>query len=345
MTQSRFSTALFCATAIFSFAAMGFAKAQAPLVPVTLTTGFIFTGGSAAPLMMADDRGYFTQGGVKINIVRGFGSADVITKVASGTYQAGTGYLPELVRAKAANPDLDAIAIVISYDAIPDAVTGLKKSGIGKPADVASRKIVAQPNSTSMITFPLFAKAVGIDPASVKWVEISPELMYATLNRGDADMAAGFGGGALANLARLGYKPADIVQYHYSDYHPNLYGNALIVQKSWAAKNPDAVKGLVRAYIRGLIEAKKEPAEAIKSLVIREPLLKAPTEQAELEFTSGKYYFTKDVMQKGVAYHTDEDVKRFIDNLAGPFGLKRTPAPSEVYSAAYLPPVAERMVK
>jgi NitT/TauT family transport system substrate-binding protein len=345
MTQPSFSTALLCATAILAFAAAGPANSQAPLVPVTLTTGFVFTGGSAAPLMMADDRGYFEQGGVKINIVRGFGSADVIAKVASGTYQAGTGYLPELVRAKAANPDLDAIAIVISYDASPDAVTALKKSGITRPGDVASHRIVAQPNSTAMITFPLFAKAVGIDPSSVKWIEISPELWYTTVHRGDADLVAGFGGGAVSNFARLGYKPDEIIQYYYSDYQPNLYGNALIVMKSWAEKNPEAVKGLVRAYIRGLIEARKEPSEAIKSLLTREPLLKGPAEQADLEFTSGKFYFTRDVMQKGVAYHTEEDVKRFIDSLVGPFGLKRTPAVSEIYSAAYLPPIAERMVK
>jgi len=345
MTRLGFGAIALCAVVAVSLVGKDRAHAQGTPVPVTLTTGFVFTGGSAAPLMMADDRGYFTQGGVKINIVRGFGSADVITKVASGTYQAGTGYLPELVRAKAANPDLDAIAIVISYDAIPDAVTGLTKSGIAKPADVAGRRIVAQPNSTSMITFPLFAKAVGIDPASVKWTEISPELMYATVNRGDADLAAGFGGGALANLSRLGYQPSDIVQYHYSDYHPNLYGNGLIVMKSWAEKNPEAVKGLVKAYIRGLIEARKEPAAAIKSLVTREPLMKAPTEQSELEFTSAKYYFTKDVLEKGMAYHTDEDVKRFIDNLAGPFGLKRIPAVEEIYTAKYLPPVADRMVK
>ena len=108
------------APALFGHLSPAAAQAKPELVPVTLTTGFIFQG-SASPLFLAEAKGYFEQGGVKINIVRGHGSADVITKVASGTYQAGTGYLPELVRAKAANPDLDAIAVVISYDAVPDA--------------------------------------------------------------------------------------------------------------------------------------------------------------------------------------------------------------------------------
>jgi NitT/TauT family transport system substrate-binding protein len=321
------------------------ARADEPLLPVTLTTGFLFGGGSTAPLMLAEDRGYFAKGGVKINIVRGFGSADVVSKVASGTYQAGTGYLPELVRAKAANPDLDAIAIVISYDAIPDAVTALASSGIVKPADVAGKRIVAQPNSTAKITFPLFAKAAGIDPATIQWIEVSPQLMMATLNRGGADLAAGFGSGAIANLMQMGHPPSDIVQFQYSDYCPNLYGNALIVKKSWAEQNAAAVKGLVSAYIRGLIESRKEPAEAVKILVTREPLLKAATEERDLVFNDEHYYFTKNVLAKGVAYQTAEDVTRFIDNVAGPFGLTRVPAASEIYTDAYLPPIEERMVK
>src|SRR3954470_10106752 len=136
------------------------ASAQAP-VPVTLSTGWVLAGDSA-PLVLADKRGYFTEGGVKVDIVRGFGSADVVTKVAAGTYQAGTGYLPALVQAIAKDPNFDAIAVLISFDASADAVTGPKASGISKPADLAGHKISTQPNSTSKLIFQSFAKAVGI---------------------------------------------------------------------------------------------------------------------------------------------------------------------------------------
>lgn len=320
------------------------AQAKPDLVPVTLTTGFIFQG-SASPLFLAEAKGYFEQGGVKINIVRGHGSADVITKVASGTYQAGTGYLPELVRAKAANPDLDAIAVVISYDAVPDALTGLTKSGIKTPKDIEGKRIVTQPNSTSRITFPLFAKATGVDPNTIKWTEVSGDLMFTPVVRGDADMVAAFGAGSLATLGRLGASGDAIVQFQYGHHVSNLYGNGLIVMKSWAEKHPEAVKGLVNAYVRGLIESNADKPAAIKTLIAREPLLKTDVELGEFEFAAKNYYFTKNVVEKGVAYHTSEDVRLFIENLSGPFQLKRKPAVEEIYTDKYLPPPAQRVVK
>src|ERR1700676_4549919 len=125
---------------LVSLAALSLAPGLAHAAePVTLSTGWVLAGDSA-PLVLADTRGYFTEGGVKIDIVRGFGSADVVTKIAAGTYQAGTGYLPALVQALAKDPNFDAIAVLISFDASADAVTGPKATGITKPADLAGRK-------------------------------------------------------------------------------------------------------------------------------------------------------------------------------------------------------------
>lgn len=315
------------------------------LVPVTLTTGWVFSGGTTAALLLAEKRGYFTEGGVKINIVRGFGSADVVAKVAAKTYEAGTGYLPALVRARAENPDLDAIAVTVSYDASPDAVTGLKTSGIAAPKDLAGKRISAQPNSTSMLTFEPFARAIGIDPTSIKWVEVAPPLIGTVVHQGSADAAAQFSSSANSTFEKLGYKPDQLFQFAYSDYVPNLYGNGLIVRRSWAEQNPAAAKGLVRGYIRGLIAARANPQEALDLLLQREPLLDRAAETNDFDHSNQKHYFTKNVMQKGVGYHTKEDIARFIQILEKPFGLKRAPAPDEIYTDAYLPAATDRMVK
>lgn len=315
------------------------------LVPVTVTTGWILSGGTAAALLLADKRGYFTEGGVKINVVRGFGSADVVAKVASKTYEAGTGYLPALVKAKAENPDLDAIAVAISYDASPDAVTGPKASGIATPKDLAGKRISAQPNSTSMLTFQPFAQAVGIDQSSIKWIEVAPPLLVTVVQQGSADAVAQFSSSASATFEKLGYKADQLFQFSYSDYVPNLYGNGLIIRKSWAEQNPAAAKGLVRGYIKGLIAARENPKEAIDLLLEREPLLERTVEANDLQHSNEKHYFTKNVMAKGVGYHTNADVARFIQILTKPFDLKRVPTADEIYTDAYIPAAADRMVK
>lgn len=330
----------------FGFVAALLATAPAAaqqLIPVTLTTGWILAGNSA-PLVLADQNGYFAEGGVKINIVRGYGSADVVTKIGAGAYQAGTGYFPVLVQAIAKDPNFDAIAVMISYDASPDSVTGPKTTGIKNPKDLAGKKLSAQPNAPTTLMFQPFAKAVGIDLSSITWVEVAPELMSVVVRQGQADGVAQFSSSAIVSLGKLGYKPEDLYQFKFSDYVDNLYGNALILQKSWANKYPEAAKGLVRAYVRGLIESRKSPNLAIDALLKREPLLTRENEEADLALANTDYYFTKNVMAKGVGYQTQADIGAFIKLLVEPLKLPRVPAASEVYTDAYLPPKNERML-
>jgi len=314
---------------------------QKPLVPVTLTTGWILAGNSS-PIILADQRGYFAEGGVKVNIVRGYGSADVVTKIGSGAYQAGTGYLPILVQAIAKDPSFDAICVLISYDASPDSVTGPKSTGIVVPKDLEGRKIAAQPNAPTTLMFEPFAKAVGIN--SVRWVEVAPELMSVVTHQKQADGVAQYSSSAIVAFGKLGYKPADLYQFKFSDYVPNLYGNALIIQKSWAKKYPDAAWGLVRGYVKGLIDAYKSPAAAIDALLKREPLLDRTIEEEDLALANKDYYFTKNVLLKGVGYHTSADVDSFIKLLVGPLKLPRVPAASEVYTSEFLPAQSDRML-
>jgi NitT/TauT family transport system substrate-binding protein len=313
------------------------------LVPAKLTSGFIFTGGSAAPLLYAEKRRYFADGGVLIDIVRGFGSADVVAKVAAGTYEAGTGYFPELLRAKAEDPSLDAIAVAIAYDNGPDGLVG-PKAGIVRPQDVAGKRVAAQGGNTSVTTFPIFAKKLGIDLASMKWVTVGFPLIAVTVQQGNADLAAGFVSTSIASFEKLGIAPDQLVQFTYSDYIDHLYGNALIIRKSWAQKNPAAARGLVRAYMHGLIETRTHQDEAMDILMQREPLLNRQAEAKDLAYGIDKYYFTERVKANGFGYHTQGDVEAFIKQLAEPFGLKRIPAADEIYTDAFLPPAADRAV-
>lgn len=313
------------------------------LTPVTLTTGWVVNGGSA-PLVLADDRGYFAEGGVDVDIVRGFGSADVVAKVAAGTYQAGTGSLPALVQAIAADPDLDAIAVMISFDASPDAIVGPLTTGITEPADLAGRKISTQPNSTTKMIFGPFAEAVGLAPDSIEWVEVGPELVGVVVQQGQADAVAQFAASALSNFARLGIAEEDLFQFKFSDYVDNLYGNGLILQKSWAEANPEAATAVVRAYALGLKDAYAEPEVAIDAIMAREPLLTREVEAQDLAYSNENYYFTQAVIQNGLAYHTAEDVQAFINILAEPLALSRIPDVSEVFTDAYLPAAEDLQV-
>ena len=320
--------------AIFAFTLGSAAFAQE--IPVILNTGWVLNGGSS-PLILADDRGYFAEGGLDVDIQRGFGSTDVVTKVAAGTYHAGTGSLPALVRAVSENPDLDAIAVMIAYDASPDAVVGPLSSGITEPADLVGRTISAQPNSTTRAIFGLFAEEVGIAPDSIDWLEVGFELLGVTVMNGESDGIGQFAASALSNFARLGIPEEELYQFSFSDYVDNLYGIGLILNKSWAEANPEVAKAVVRGYALGLIDSYHDPEAAIDALMAREPLLTRDVELGDLTYSLDNYLFTENVLKNGVGYHSNEDAQAFINLLAEAFNLQRVPDASEVFTKAYLP--------
>ena len=52
------------------------------------------------------------------------------------------------------------------------------------------------------------------------------------------------------------------------DYGLKLYSNAIIVNAKFAAENPEAVKGFLRAFLKGLKDTVANPTHAIE-LVLR----------------------------------------------------------------------------
>ena len=57
--------------------------AQTPNVKLTLDFAI---QGQQSPFVLAAEGGYFARAGVNVQVDRGYGSADAITKVASGAY-------------------------------------------------------------------------------------------------------------------------------------------------------------------------------------------------------------------------------------------------------------------
>jgi NitT/TauT family transport system substrate-binding protein len=53
--------------------------------------------GPQAPFIVALEKGYFAQEGLAVIMDRGYGSADAVSKVASGAYQIGYGSLDALI--------------------------------------------------------------------------------------------------------------------------------------------------------------------------------------------------------------------------------------------------------
>src|SRR5262245_66312914 len=59
-----------------------------------------------------------------------------------------------------------------------------------------------------------------------------------------------------------------------ADYGLKLYGNAIIINPKFAADKPEAVRAFLHAFLRGLKDIVRRPADAVDAVVRRDETLK-----------------------------------------------------------------------
>lgn len=125
----------------------------------------------------------------------------------------------------------------------------------------------------------------------------------------------------------------------------DLYSNTMIVSRKLAAANPQAVRGLLRAINRGLIDTIKDPKGSIDFVVKREPLIKPDVEYARLIATMQDEMNHPELAKVGLGDVDDARLKKSIELLVEADKLPRTPAIGEVFDRSFLPPLEERPKK
>lgn len=335
-TLGRRIAGIALAGAVAAFAAVP--QAGATDIKVVLDWAF---QGPQSPFVLAAERGYFKQEGLNVTIDRGEGSGAVPPKVAAGTYQMGFGDINPLIRFNAEKPEAGLVAVAVLYDASPLAVMSLKKSGIAKPADLAGKTLAAPEADSGRQLFPAFAKATGIDPASVKWQSVTPQLRETMLARGETQAITGFLTTGVMSLRGAGVPAGDIVVMRYRDHGVDLYSNALITTKAFAEANPKAVTGFIRAVVKGHVDAIKDPAAAIAALKTRDPLVDPKIEAERLQIAVDTLIVTDHVKRNGFSQIDMNRFQRGLDILGETYGFPRKLTVGDVYTAKYLPPAAE----
>ena len=300
--------------------------------------------GPQAPFLLALERGYFAAEGINLTIDRGFGSADAVTKIASGAYALGYADINSMVEFNVRNPDKALIGFVMFLDAPPFSIITLRRENITRPSDLQGKKLGAPVGDAPRRLFPVFAKAVGIHPDSVEWVSMDVPLREPSLIRGSVNAITGFYFTAFLNLKAAGVNPNDIVAFIYSDFGLPLYGNAIMAPPALLARNPEAARGFARAFIRGLKESIADPDAAIAAIKRRDPLLNEAVEKERLLLALRSNVLTADVARNGFGGVRAERLSRAIDAVAEAFNLPSKPKWWEVFTDKYLPAKKDRML-
>jgi NitT/TauT family transport system substrate-binding protein len=319
---------------------LGAAHAQ---TPIKFQLDWRFEGPAALFLVPAA-KGYFKAEKLNVTIDAGNGSGGAVTRVASGAYDMGFADMAALMEFHANNPTAPnkPVAVMMVYNNTPAAVLALKKSGIRTPADLTGKKMGAPVFDAGRRAFPIFAKANNV--TGVAWTAMDPPLRETMLAKGDVDAITGFTFTSLLNLNARGIKDDEIEVMPYPKFGVNLYGNVIIVSEPFLKEHPDAVRGFLKAFTRGMKDVLADPDGAIRYVKERDALIDEALEKRRIRLAIDTVVATPTAKADGLG---GVQPARFADTVAqvsAAFEVKNPVKPEAVFNGSLLPPQADRMV-
>jgi NitT/TauT family transport system substrate-binding protein len=163
------------------------------------------------------------------------------------------------------------------------------------------------------------------------------------LAAGEVDAITAYSYGAPITLRERGVPADDLNFMLMADYGLDLYGNAVLAAPKFLAEKPDAAKGFLRAYTRGLKDTIKDPAAAIASLMVRNGGLNREIELERLQLVLKTHVLTPEVKANGLGAIDAARFERTIEQIAFTYAFKTKLKLGDIFDDTFLPPEAERV--
>jgi NitT/TauT family transport system substrate-binding protein len=242
-------------------AALALAAAPAAAQKVTFTLNWV-AGGDHAPYFYAQKMGWYKQAGIDVEFETGRGSAVSAQKVGAGATQLGLSDMAVVLNARGKGADL--VGVMNVYANSPQGLYWLKSSGIKSVKDLAGKKIGTPPGDAARTMWPALAKANGLDPASVTWVNIDANAKLSALKGKSIDATTSF-----YNLHHVFSRELkdDMGFLAWRDAGLNPYGNSIIANGTWLKANRAKAEQFVKVTQKAFAECVKTPAPCIQALV------------------------------------------------------------------------------
>ncbi len=208
-----------------------------------------------APLYVAMDRGYFKQQGLDVSL-------DYSQEV-DGVSLVGAGKIPFAIASGeqvllARDKGLPVVYVLDWYQQYPVGVTSLPGQNIHQPADLKGKTIgIPVLSGASYIGLRALLQAGGLKETDVT-LEVVGYNQIAALTSGRVQAAVIYTPNEPTQLQAQGYQVDTLKD---SDYL-QLVGNGLITNEETLQKNPDLVRRMVSAMVKGIQDALADPKQA-----------------------------------------------------------------------------------
>jgi NitT/TauT family transport system substrate-binding protein len=215
-----------------------------------------------SPFYYARAQGWYEKAGIDLTIEVGKGSGMSSLKVGSGGSPFGIADLATALVARSKGADV--VALMSIYANTGQTFYWLKSYGVNGVKDFPGHKIGNPPGDASRVMWPAFAKAAGIAPDAVTFVNVGPTAKIAALKSHTVDIISDFYNEHDLKVIEFG---TDLGALNWKEIGLNPYGNSLVVNGAYLAKNPKLVEDFVRISQKAYAACVADVAPCLKALL------------------------------------------------------------------------------
>jgi NitT/TauT family transport system substrate-binding protein len=281
-------------------------------------------GGDHAPYYYAKAQGWYAKEGIDLGIEPGKGSMLAAQKVGAGANPIGLADMGNVLIARGKGANL--VGVYNVYANSPQGLYWLKSSGIRGVKDFAGKKIGNPAADGARPMWPALAKANGVDPKSVTWVNVDANAKLSALKAKSIDITTSFYNIHHIFQRELG---ADMGFVAWRDVGLNPYGNSVVVNAEFLAKNRPLIGKFVKVTQRAFATCVRDPKPCVQALVDANGALKFDNEMTNWSLVevlmSDKY--TREValgVHDDARMQADYELVRDYVGIDKPFDVKAT---------------------
>jgi len=239
-------------------------------------------GGDKSPVYVGVQEGFFEEEGLEVSIASGRGSADAITKIATGQADVGSADIGTLMAAKAQNKGLPVKAVYSIFNQAPHAFFTLKKSGISTLTDIDGKKVATSPFTSSNAFLPIILKENGLAEDAVKLTKADPGALGPMLMSGSTDAIIAWVTNIALFKSQAETTGSELVVLPWSDAGLELYSSTVMASERFLSERPDVAKRFMRAFDKSLKFTHDNPRQAAEALHAMVPEVEVDVATAQI---------------------------------------------------------------
>lgn len=239
-------------------------------------------GGDKSFVYAGVQQGFFKEEGLEVRIAPGRGSADAVTKIATGSADVGFGGIAALMMA-AAEGKIPVKAVMSLYAKQPDALFTRADSHIKTLKDMEGKTVAMPTFSSSNALWPVVLQKNGIKPESIKVIKSDPATLAPMLAQGRVDATINWVTVASGFSSVLKQANKELAVLPWSQFGLDGYGWSVLASDKTIQERPEVLKRYLRALNKSIDFAIQNPQKAAEALKAQVPESDVAVLKAEFE--------------------------------------------------------------